>query len=285
MAGIFNRGGSTKHSDMSFIDHLEELRWHIIRSTIAILVFAVIIFEYRDWVFDNIIFAPITPNFFTYRILCHIGTRFHLEHHLCFPPLDITMQTTTFGGQFLGSISLAVMGGLITAFPYIFWELWRFIRPALKDKEASTATISILGVSFFFFTGILFGYFILSPFTFHFLGGFQIGSQHLLQTRPTLNDYIDNLTKILMGCGIAFELPIIATVLTKIGIISSAYLKRTRKFTLVCLLILAAFIAPSPDWYSQLLVFFPLWILYEIGIVMSKRVEKKAKDKEKEEWS
>lgn len=268
--------------EMSFIEHLEALRWHIIRSATVVLVLAVVIFEYRNWVFDNIIMGPITPNFITYRFLCKLGELSHLQEHLCLPPLNITLQTTTFGGQFLSSIGIAIMGGFIFAFPYLFWEIWSFIKPALKRKELFFARTAIFWVSFFFFLGVSFGYFVLCPFTFHFLGSFELGTQHILQTRPTLADYFDNLVKIMLGCGISFELPIIAFVLTKVGIVTPEFLKRTRKYAIVILLILAAFIAPSPDWYSQLMVFFPLWILYEIGIIMSKKVAKEQAQKDAE---
>ncbi|MDB5232902.1 MAG: tatC [Chitinophagaceae bacterium] len=270
---------------MSFIDHLESLRWHLIRSVLAILVMAVVIFIYRDWVFDYIIAGPVNPKFISYSALCNFSHWAHLGEALCMKPVNISMQTTTFGGQFLSAFTIAFIGGFIIAFPYIFWEFWRFVKPALKPKELRNTRFIIFWVSFFFFLGAAFGYFILGPFTFNFLGGFTIGSQQILVTRPTLNDYLDNLTNIILGCGLAFELPVLAFALTKIGLITPGFLKRTRKYAIVIILIAAAFITPSPDWISQMIVFTPLFLLYQLSIIVSKRAYKEMEKREQEEWS
>lgn len=282
---LFNRNRGEEKAEMSFIDHLEELRQHIIRSVIAILVMAAIIFIYRDWVFDNIITGPINPDFISYRLLCDLSHWAHMGDALCMPPVKINMQTTTFGGQFLSSISLALIGGLLIAFPYIFWEFWRFIKPALKDKELSNTRFIIFWVSFFFFTGAAFGYFLLGPFTFNFLGSFTLGTKGVLETRPTLTDYLDNLTNLILGCGIAFELPVLAFILTKIGLITPTYLRKIRKYAVVVILLAAAIITPSPDWMSQLIVFIPLFALYELSILVAARVTKQKIKEEEEEWS
>jgi sec-independent protein translocase protein TatC len=204
---------------------------------------------------------------------------------LCMPPVNINMQTTTFGGQFLSSISLALIGGILIAFPYIFWEFWRFIKPALKDKELKNTRFIIFWVSFFFFMGAAFGYFLLGPFTFNFLGSFTLGTKGVLETRPTLTDYLDNLTNLILGCGIAFELPVLAYILTKIGLITPVYLRKIRKYAIVVILLAAAIITPSPDWMSQLIVFLPLFALYELSILVSARVTKQRIKEDEEEWS
>ncbi|MCW3086944.1 MAG: twin-arginine translocation protein TatC [Sediminibacterium sp.] len=282
---LFNRNRGPEKAEMTFIDHLEELRVHIIRSVLAILVFAIVIFIYRNWIFDNVIYGPINPDFISYRALCQFSHWAYMGDAMCMPPVKVEMQSTTFGGQFLSSISMALIGGIIIAFPYIFWEFWRFIRPALKEKELRNTRFVIFWVSFFFFCGAAFGYFLLGPFTFNFLGGFQLGTKGLLVTRPTLADYIDNLTNIILGCGLAFELPVLAFILTKIGLITPAYLKKTRKYAIIVILILAAFITPSPDWMSQMIVFIPLWLLYELSIIVSSRVMKDQAKADLEEWS
>jgi sec-independent protein translocase protein TatC len=279
---IFNR---QQAGEMSFIDHLEALRWHILRSVIAVLIFAVVIFINIDWVFNYVIAGPINPKFISYKALCSFSHWAHLGETLCLPPVDVKLQTTTFGGQFMSSISIAFIGGFFVAFPYIFWEFWRFVKPALKPKELKGTRFVIFWVSFFFFLGGSFGYFILGPFTFNFLAGFNISSQHLLETRPTLADYLDNLTNIMIGCGLAFELPVISYALTKIGIVTPAFLKKSRKFAIVVILVVAAVITPSPDWISQLLVFTPLFLLYQLSIVVSKKVYKDVQKRELEEWS
>ena len=282
---LFNRNRGEEKAEMTFIDHLEELRQHIIRSVIAILLMAIVIFIYRDWVFDNVITGPINPDFISYRLLCDFSHWAHMGDALCMPPVTINMQTTTFGGQFLSSISLALIGGILIAFPYIFWEFWRFIKPALKDKELKNTRFIIFWVSFFFFTGAAFGYFLLGPFTFNFLGSFTLGTKGVLETRPTLTDYLDNLTNLILGCGIAFELPVLAYILTKIGLITPVYLRKIRKYAVVVILLAAAIITPSPDWMSQLIVFLPLFALYELSILVAARVTKQRVKEDEEEWS
>ncbi|HRI22773.1 MAG TPA: twin-arginine translocase subunit TatC [Panacibacter sp.] len=283
-SGFFERRGSGK-AEMSFVDHLEELRWHIVRSVIAILVLAAVIWFNIQWVFDNVIAGPINPDFISYRIICNMSHSLGLGDKLCLPPVSINMQTTTFGGQFFGSFSIAFVGGLIGAFPYIFWEFWRFVKPALKPNEVKGTRFVIFWVSFFFFLGSAFGYLVLGPFTFNFLANFQISGLNMITTKPTINDYLDNLTNLILGCGIAFEMPVLSYALTKMGIITPMFLKRTRKYALVVILILAAIITPSPDWYSQTIVFIPLFGLYELAVWVSARVYKEQEHKDKEEWS
>ena len=282
---LFKRNSGSTKSEMTFIDHLEELRSHIIRSVLAILVMAGVIFVYRNWVFDNVIKGPINPNFISYRMLCRFSHWAHMGEALCMPPVKVNLITNTFGGQFLGAISVALVGGVIAAFPFIFWEFWRFVSPALKEKEIKNTRFVIFWVSFFFFTGAAFGFFLLGPFTFNFLASFQLGTEGSITTLPTFADYIDNLTNIILGCGLAFELPVLAFILTKIGLISPAFLRKTRKYAIIVILIVAAFITPSPDWMSQMIVFTPLWLLYELSILVSARVTKQSKKEEEEEWS
>ncbi len=271
--------------EMTFIDHLEALRWHIVRSLLAVMVVAVVIFINIDWIFDNIITGPLQNDFISYRAFCKLSFLLHLGDALCMPTMNITMQTTEFSSQFMSSISIAFMGGFIVAFPYVFWELWRFIKPALKPTELKSTRGSIFFVSLFFLSGAAFGYFLLGPFTFNFLVNYNLGTTKILETRPTLNDYIDNLVNIIIGCGLAFELPVLSFVLTKIGLITPAFLKATRKYAIVVILVLAAVITPSPDWSSQMLVFVPLFLLYQLSIVVSKKAYKEMARKDAEEWS
>jgi sec-independent protein translocase protein TatC len=281
---LFNRNRGSEKSEMTFIDHLEELRTHIIRSVVAILLMAILIFVYHDWVYDNVVSGPINPNFISYRVLCQFSHWAHMGDAMCMPPVKVQLISNTFGGQFLGSISMSLVGGIILAFPFIFWEFWRFVKPALKAKEVSNTRFVIFWVSFFFFIGAAFGYFLLGPFTFNFLAGFQLGSKGTIVTLPTTADYIDNLTNIILGCGLAFELPVLAFILTKIGLITPQFLRKTRKYAVIVILIVAAFITPSPDWMSQMIVFIPLWALYELSILVSARVKKEQALKDEEEW-
>lgn len=260
---------------MSFVDHLEVLRWHLMRSAIVLVIVGIGVFIYVDWIFDHIIFAPARKDFVTYAGLCNLSHTLHLGDALCMPPIDIELLGSTVSGPFMSAISISFIGAIIIAFPYLMWELWRFVKPALSPKEISYAKGSIGWVSLCFFTGAAFGYFLLAPFTFNFLANFQLGTTGVYKYLPTLDDYIDTLTSLIIGCGIAFELPVLAYVLSKLGLITPKYLKTYRKYAFVIILIVAAIITPSPDWTSQTIVAVPLILLYEISILISKRVEKK----------
>jgi sec-independent protein translocase protein TatC len=277
------RGAETEGAEMSFIDHLEVLRWHLFRSAIVLIVVAIGVFFYVDWIFDNIIFAPAKKDFITYSGLCNLSHNLHLGDALCMPPVDIQLLGTTVSGPFMSAISISFMGAIIIAFPYLLWELWRFVKPALSSREINYAKGSIGWVSLCFFTGAAFGYYLLAPFTFNFLANFQLGKLGVYKYMPTLDDYIDTLTSLILGCGIAFELPVLAYVLSKLGLITPAFLKNYRKYAFVVILIVAAVITPSPDWTSQTIVAVPLIILYEISILISKRVDKQ-RIKAEAEW-
>ncbi len=273
-------------AEMSFIDHLEALRWHIVRSVLVWLAAVIFMFIKIDWMFDNVIYAPARSNFVTYGALCRFGNWLHLGDVLCMPPVNIPLQGNTVSGPFMSAISISMIGGLIIAFPYLFWEMWRFIKPALSLKERRYSRGSILWVSLCFFCGAAFGYYLLAPFTFNFLANFKLGTTTAYNYLPTLDDYIDTINNIILGCGLAFELPIFAFVLAKIGLITSKFLKTYRKYAFVVILVVAAVITPSPDWTSQALVSVPLLLLYELSVFIVKRVDKKKAAEEKEaEWS
>jgi sec-independent protein translocase protein TatC len=280
---LFNR--NIGQQEMSFVDHLEALRWHIVRSVLAIVVVAILIFIKIDWIFDKVITGPLHNDFFSYTFLCKLGRKLHMGDVLCMQSVqNLKLQTTTFGSQFISSITIAFIGGFIVAFPYVFWEFWRFVKPALSQKELKSSRGAIFWVTFFFLLGIAFGYFLLAPFTFSFLWNYRLGITGLLETRPTLDDYIDNLVDILIGSGIAFQLPLISYVLTRIGLITPSFLRTYRKYAYVAILFIAAIITPSPDWMSQTIVALPLIILYEISIRISVRVMKQREKRDKEDW-
>ena len=269
---------------MSFMGHLEALRWHLVRGVAVWLSAAIGIFVFIDWVFDNIIYAPARPTFITYSTLCNWSHKFGLGEALCMPPVSIPLQGNTVSGPFMSAINIAMIGGIIIAFPYLVWEIWRFIKPALSPKEIKYASGSIFWVSLCFFLGAAFGYFLLAPFTFNFLANFTLGSVGAYKYMPTLDDYIDTLNNIILRCGIAFELPILAYVMAKIGFITAKFLRKYRKYAFVIILILAAVITPSLDWISQTIVAIPLLILFEISVFIVVRVDKQ-KVKEEKEWS
>ena len=269
-------------AEMSFIEHLEALRWHIVRSVLAVMVLAIFAFIKIDWIFENIIMGPLKADFLSVVGLCKLSHFLHIGDTLCLPSANVQLQTTAFGSQFISSITIAFVCGFIIAFPYIFWEFWRFVKPALSPKEIKSTRGSIFFVTFFFLLGISFGYFLLAPFTFSFLSNYKLGMSGMLITRPTLDDYLDNLLDILIGSGIAFQLPLISFVLTHIGLITPSFLRTYRKYAYVAILFVAAVITPSPDWMSQTIVALPLIVLYEISIRISVRVEKNIKKRDAE---
>ncbi len=279
-----NKDHSAEPEEMSFMGHIEALRWHLMRSVIVWLAAAIIIFVFIDWVYDNIILAPSSENFITYGALCSFGQWLGIGDGLCMPPVKINFQVTAVNGTFTSAISIAVIGAIIIAFPYLFWEFWRFVKPALSPKEKKYARGSIFWVSLCFFLGAAFGYYLLAPFTFNFLASFTLGKTGAIIYRPSINDYIDSLTNLILGCGIAFELPILAYVLAKIGLITAGFLKRYSKYAFIVILLIAAIITPSPDITSQIIVALPLLFLYWISILLVAGVDRK-KAKEEKEWS
>ena len=274
------RSGNGEESEMTFIDHLEVLRWHIVRSVLAILISAILFFIYIDEIFDIIIMGPTRNDFISYRVLCKLSHTLGMGDSLCMPPMKLNLQVTSISGTFMSSITIAVVGGLLVAIPFVFYEIWKFVRPALKPTELKYTRGIIFWVSFFFFVGVAFGYFMLAPFTFNFLANYTIGGLGVIEYRPTLSDYLDTLIDIALGAGIAFELPMATWLLSKLGIITPQFLRNYRKYAYVVLLVLAAVITPSPDWGSQLIVVVPLVLLYEISIIIAARVKKK----QDEEW-
>lgn len=278
------RGNSSNDgAEMSFVEHLEVLRWHIVRAAIVLVIVGIVVFIFVDWVFDKIIFAPASQDFITYKALCDFGHWLHIGDALCMPPVNIELLGNTVSGPFMSAINISFMSAIIIAFPYLIWELWRFVKPALTKKEIRYAQGSFWWVSLCFFLGAAFGYFLLAPFTFNFLANFQLGTKGVYKYLPTLDDYIDTLTSIILGCGLAFEMPILVYVLSKLGIITPKFLKNYRKYAYVVILIVAAVITPSPDWTSQTIVAVPLIILYEISILLSKKVDRE-RAKEEAQW-
>lgn len=278
------KGKNADGAEMSFIEHLEVLRWHLFRSAIVVVLVAIVNFIFIDWIFDNVIFAPAQKDFISYKVLCDFSHWLHLGDTLCMPPVDVTLLGSTVSGPFMSALNIAFMGAIIIAFPYILWELWRFVKPALTPREISYANKSFWWVALCFFLGGSFGYYLLAPFTFNFLANFNLGTHGVYQYLPTLDDFTNTLLSLVIGCGVAFEMPIIMYVLTKLGIVTPDFLKKGRKYAYVIILVAAAVITPSPDWTSQMIVGTPLILLYELSIIISKRVMKEKAAEEARIW-
>ncbi len=265
--------------EMSFLDHLEVLRWHLVRSFVAILVLAIVAFIFKDIVFDVVILAPKTPEFPTNRFLCMVGQELNLQR-LCINSKPFGLQTVKMAEQFTMHIIVSLIAGVIVAFPYIFWEFWRFIGPAMYDKERKTARGAVFYTSLLFMLGVAFGYYVIAPLSVHFLGSYRVSDSVI--SNPTLQSYVQTITSVVLAAGIVFELPILSYFLTKIGLITPQFLKKYRRHSLVVILALSATITP-PDIFSQILVAMPLIVLYEVGIGISKRIVKEREAAEEKE--
>ena len=252
--------------EMSFLSHLEALRWHIIRAVIAVLVLAVVAFFYADFIFNNIIIAPKNPDFITYQVLCRIGHALGTED-LCITKIDFSLINTELSGQFTMHMWSSIVVGLIAGFPYVIWELWSFIRPGLKNKEKKYLRGTVFFTTFLFLTGVVFAYYVIVPLSVQFLGTYQVSAQ--IQNLVAMDSYVSTVTTITLCTGLVFELPIVVYFLSKMGFMSPAFMRKYRKHAIVVILIVAAVITPSPDITSQLLVAFPLYFLYEISIFVS----------------
>lgn len=264
--------------EMSFLDHLEDLRWHLIRSTIAVILLAIAAFFAKDFIFDVLIFGPKNPDFPTYRLLCELATNMGLEDSFCFTEVQFRIQSRTMSGQFSAHIWTSVLAGFIIAFPYVLYEFWKFISPGLKENERKNSRGFILVASFLFFLGVLFGYYIVTPLSINFLGSYRVSDQ--VFNDFDLSSYIELVRASVIACGLIFELPILVFFLTKIGLITPQFLKKYRKFALILVLIIAAIITP-PDIASQVIVSLPILILYELSIVISHWVVRSQERKEK----
>jgi sec-independent protein translocase protein TatC len=256
---------------MSFLDHLEALRWHLFRSISAILIFTVIAFLAKSFVFGIVILGPSKVDFVTYRWLCSLSDYLGIPA-LCIDELPFTIQSRQMTGQFSMHVTSSLVVGFIASFPYVFWEIWRFISPGLYDQEKNAAQGAVFFVSMLFFMGAGFGYFILSPLSINFLSNYQLDPSILNEF--DISSYVSTLTMLVLASAIMFQLPVVVYFLAMSGLVTSKMLKSYRRHSIVVILILAAIITP-PDVISQILIAMPILVLYEAGIQIAKRLEKK----------
>lgn len=280
---LFNRNRGADKAEMTFVDHLEELRWHLVRAAIAVVIGAIAIFIFAREVVDTIILGPAHKDFVTYGILCKLGKALHLGENLCMGNVTPKFQETAMTGQFMSTFTIAFIGGFVIAFPYVFWEFWRFVRPALSAREANRTRGVIFWVSLLFFLGVGFGYYVLTPFMVNFYFSYSLSD--LIEIKPTFTDYLENLIYTTVGIGVLFQMPLLVLILSKIGIITPALLRKYRRYAFVVILILAAIITPSTDPFSLTLVTIPLYLLYEVSIAVSARAVKAQIKRDEEEWS
>ncbi len=264
--------------EMTFLDHLEELRWHIIRAAGAILVFTIVAFIFIEEIFDKVLLGPAKTDFWTYLQMCKLAD-YSGYADLCVKEFSFTLQALGLSDQFTMSLTSSFFVGLSFAFPYAFWEVWRFIKPGLRPAERQAARGGVFFVSLLFGLGMLFGYYIVTPLAINFLVNFQLSPQ--IKNNIDITSYISVVVTLALGCGLIFQMPIISFVLSKVGIVTPSFLREYRKHAWVVILIVAGVITPSPDLYSQILVALPLTLLYEVSIWVSGRVMRaKLKDEQ-----
>jgi sec-independent protein translocase protein TatC len=257
--------------EMTFLEHLEELRWHIIRSVLAITIFSIMAFVFKQVLFDVILLGPSKTDFWTNRMLCQLAQRFNMAG-LCINIKPLVLQNTLVAGQFIAHIKISLIAGLVLGFPYMFYEFWRFIRPALYQNEKRHASGAVFYITFLFLLGVSFGYFMITPLSINFLYNYQVSD--IVKNIPTLASYISLITSIALVSGILFELPMLVYFLSQVGLITPSFLRRYRKHAIVAILLIAGILTPTPDMFTQLMVSLPMLLLYEISIFLSRRVEK-----------
>lgn len=257
--------------EMSFLEHLEDLRWTIFRSLVYMLVLAIVFFSFKNFIFNNIIFAHLKEGFPTYRLFCFLGER------MCFHPPKLDFITRVMGEQFFVHIKVSLVLGFTFAFPLVLREIWKFVSPGLQETERKLTAGVIFICSFLFFSGVAFGYYVISPFAIKFFAEYTVGD--FAVTKPTLESYVGFLTMLTLPIGIIFELPVVVYFLAKAGIVSSDLLRTYRRHSIIVILILSAIITP-PDLFTQILIGIPIFFIYEVGIFVAKRVEKKNKENE-----
>lgn len=255
-----------EEGEMSFLEHLEVLRWHLIRSAAAIFIVAIAAFIAKGFIFDTLLLGPKKPDFWTYRMLCELSEKFNLSDLLCITEIPFDLINISMAGQFSTHIFVSIIAGVVVAFPYIVFEIWRFIKPGLYNQERKYASGMVFYTSVLFILGVLFGYYIIAPLSVNFLGSYRVSETVLNQI--DLNSYFSTIATLVLASGGVFELPVLIYFLTKIGFVTPELLREYRRHAVVGILILAAVITP-PDVSSQVLVFVPLMLLYEISIWVS----------------
>ena len=261
--------------EMTFFDHVAELRLHILRSLAGIAIFAVLAFLNKDFVFETLLFGPRNPDFLTYRALCGLSHMVGLGDRMCFQPVEFEILTRQLGEVLMMHLMISFWLGLVCAFPYVVYEFWKFIRPGLHDHEKKAIRGVVFICSILFSLGVCFGYFIIAPFSINFLAGYTLDGATVT---PTLNSYVSYMTMFTIPMGLVFEMPIVAYFMAKIGVIGASFLRSYRRHSIVIFLILSAIITP-PDVVSQFIVVVPLSLLYEVSIRVVARVQKKREAK------
>ncbi|OEK07052.1 twin-arginine translocase subunit TatC [Roseivirga misakiensis] len=265
--------------EMGFLDHLEELRWHLVRAVASVLVFTIVAFLFKDFIFDVLILGPTESDFWTYRKLCELSSLLDTPA-LCLEPFEMDIQNRNITGQFVWHIKSSLVVGLVIAFPYAFWEIWRFVKPGLRSNEKKASRGVVFVVTILFLSGVVFGYFIVTPLSFNFLQNYTLSPK--IDNDYDLSNIIGMVATLALACGVMFQLPVVTYILSKAGIVTPKLMRSYRRHSFVVILVISAIITP-PDVMSQVLIALPLTFLYEVSILVSKRIERKRIKREQEE--
>ncbi|MEY4542906.1 MAG: hypothetical protein RL411_983 [Bacteroidota bacterium] len=258
--------------NMGFFDHIDELRKRLFRVAVVVLIGTILGFIYVEELFEIIVLSPFNPDFFGYRFFCNAGHFLMNSDALCWTPPPLVMQSQQIQGQFVSAFKISFVVGFVVAFPYIIYQIWSFIRPALSQKEIQKTRRSLGVVSLLFFTGLFFAYFFLVPLASNFLLGYSLSPK--IQNIITISSVTGFVTFMSLATGLVFELPVLIYILARLGIVSSSFLKKHWRYAVVIIFLIAGVATPSPDMFSQLLLGTPLLGLYLVGIQVAKRVEK-----------
>jgi sec-independent protein translocase protein TatC len=267
--------GHDSEEEMTFWEHLDELRGTLWRILIAIIVVSIAAFAFKDILFDDIILAPKSKTFITYRAFCKLGEWLSIPS-LCIDPSQFQLININLAGQFTSHMNISLVAGLIIALPYVLWELWRFIKPGLSDREIRYSRGAVSVITILFLTGVLFSYFIVTPLMVNFLGGYKVSES--VANQISLTSYVSSVTLMTLLMGLLFELPVLVLFLTRIGLITPNHLRKYRKQTVIGILIIAGVITPSPDVFSQVIVAIPLYVLFEMSLAISARIYRKRQE-------
>lgn len=272
--------GNNLEGEMSFFEHIEALRWHLIRAALAIIVFSIVAFAKYTFIFDKIIMAPSHTDFWAYRIMCGMGEFFQRilpslfdAKDFCVQSIHVNLINTELAGQFTLQINSSLMIGLVLGIPYLFWELWRFIKPALHEKERKAASGFVFYASILFLSGVAFGYFIITPLSLRFLAGYNVSNA--IQNMFTIDSYISSVATLTLATGVVFQLPILVYIVASLGFLTPKLMRNSRRYAIVIILIIAAVVTPTPDALTMTVVAIPLLFLYELSIIVAGVVERR----------
>lgn len=275
LIGAIKEKGKSLEAEMSFFDHIDVLRKHLLRALLVIVLFTIGAFWFSDFIFNELIMGPKNPNFWTYRMMCKMAAAFPnlIGSDFCITHIDAKIINTEMAGQFTLQINSCIMVGVVLGIPYLLFELWLFIKPALHDNERKSASSFVTFASVLFFLGILFGYYIVCPLSVNFLTGFTVSKE--IENTFTISSYLSSISTLTIGSGIIFQLPVVIYILSKFGIMTPTFMRASRRYAVVVILVIAAIVTPTPDIITMLVVAMPLFVLYEVSIFISANIERK----------